>query len=249
MILLDIGNGRVKAGIRSDDGTVVPVGDASHRERGLPAALESLRLPAGDDLLAACVAGPAAVAALEAWAEGRGSRLRRLATSARAAGVTCAYAEPSRLGADRWAALAGARARTAGPCLVVDAGSAITVDAMQSGGHHLGGWIAPGIGLMRELLHQRTGDLAPFSAKSRDAEEGAEFPTDTRPAIAAGTREAAVGLVRMARERLAGRAAAPVTVFLTGGDAALLAPSLPDALVLPHLVLEGLARLSAEDAG
>lgn len=241
-LLLDVGNARVKAGLARAGG-VLDLGHAAYREAGLGVALDGLGLPAAGRIVAALVAGPAAAGALERWAEARGASLVRVRPRAEAAGVRCGYPEPARLGADRWAALAGARGLTEGPCIVVDAGSAITVDAMAPGGLHLGGYILPGLSMMTGSLLAGTGDLAAFSGASSDRREG-DFPTDTRPAIEEAARLAAAGLVRSAQEALAQRAGVPVRVFVTGGDGPVLAPLIEAAETRPMLVLEGLARLA-----
>ncbi|MEJ2515874.1 MAG: type III pantothenate kinase [Gammaproteobacteria bacterium] len=243
ILLLDVGNSRVKAGLRVDGG-VRFLGASAYRETGLGAALDGLDLPRADRGIAAVVGGAEVAAALEAWAEGRRLPLERIWPCAEAAGVRCAYPEPRRLGADRWAALVGARARTAGPCLVVDAGSAITVDAMAAGGRHLGGYILPGIALMVGSLWSGTGDLAGFSAASEAAAAGDAFPVDTRPAIEEAALLAAAGLVAEAGRRVPGEI--PPKVFLTGGGAQGLARLLESAEEVPHLVLEGLAQLASE---
>src|SRR5258708_13402099 len=75
-------------------------------------------------------------------------------------GLTSGYLDPSLLGADRWLGLIGAwtMARTA--LCVVDAGTAVKVDSVDSKGQHLGGLIAPGIHMMREALMSNTSDIA-----------------------------------------------------------------------------------------
>ena len=76
-----------------------------------------------------------------------------------ALGVTCGYEEPQRLGVDRWlGALAGHH--LTGGCCSVDCGSAITVDFVLPGGKHLGGYILPGLRLMKESLKLGTRNVA-----------------------------------------------------------------------------------------
>jgi type III pantothenate kinase len=239
-LLLDIGNSRIKAAV-AHPGGVRFLGSAAYRVPGLAAALDGLGLPAVETGLAAVVAGPGTAQALDAWAEKRGIALERLRPGTESAGVRCGYPEPARLGADRWAALVGARQRTREPCLVVDAGSAVTVDAMAADGRHLGGFIIPGLGLMAAALRRETGDLEAFSAASgAGAPEG--FPTDTRPAIEEGALLAVVGLVREAAARMPGPGLP--SILVTGGDGGLIAGRIKGAREVPALVLEGLARLA-----
>ena len=173
-----------------------------------------------------------------------GGALSFLRPAAQACGVRCAYAEPARLGADRWAALLGARGLTGGPCLVVDAGSALTIDAMAAPGRHLGGWILPGLAMMVGALEARTGDLAHFRrASAMRVSDG--FPTDTRSAMEEGARLAALGAIAAAQAQLAQHAGAPPRLLLAGGDAPALHSALENAELVPDLVLRGLARAAA----
>src|SRR5690606_23962856 len=73
------------------------------------------------------------------------------------AGVVNGYESPLDLGADRWLAVVAAYSRLAKSCVVVDAGSAITVDLVSDQGRHLGGYIAPGLQLMRRSLGMTAG--------------------------------------------------------------------------------------------
>lgn len=239
-LLLDVGNTRVKAALLSG-GELRGWGSAAWRDGGLAEGLDGLDLPPADRAVACVVAGPGVRAALEEWAAGRGLALEVIRPGAEAAGVRCGYPEPARLGSDRWAALVGARALTSHRCLVVDAGSALTVDAMAADGRHLGGFIIPGLALMAGALRRETGDLDAFSAASREALRDG-FAVDTRPAIEEGARLAAAGLVREAVARLPGEG--PAEILLTGGDAAGLAALIPGARQVPDLVLRGLARLA-----
>jgi type III pantothenate kinase len=247
MLLLDLGNTRLKAALRTPDGFRL-LGQASHRDQGLAAALGAALGGtglAGAGALCANVAGPAAGRALADALQSRGcAPVTFLRASAAACGVRCAYAEPARFGADRWAALLGARGLTDGACLVVDAGSALTIDAMAPGGRHLGGWIIPGLAMMVAALEARTGDLAGLRRASPPA-AAAAFPSDTGPAIDEGARLAATGAVELARARLTAHCGAEPRLFLAGGDAGALGAALPGAELVPELVLLGLARVAA----
>jgi len=102
-------------------------------------------------------------------------------TRAQELGVTNGYREPTQLGVDRWLALLSARSLTQGPVLVVDCGTATTIDAMDETGHHLGGVILPGLQLFRRCLTGNT-DLPPLNES--DAIE--YFATDTATGITSG---------------------------------------------------------------
>lgn len=245
-LLIDLGNSRLKAALALPDGGLEVLGEARHREAGVGPALAGAlagRDPGGA-ALCANVAGEAAGRALAAALAALGCTLSFLRATTLAAGVRCAYAEPARLGADRWAALLGARALCAGPCLVADAGSALTLDALARDGRHLGGWIIPGLAMMMEALEMRTGDLAALRRASTGASP-AQFPADTGPAMEQGARLAAAGATEMALRRLEAWCGEPARLLVTGGDAPVLAASLPEAELLPDLVLRGLARAAA----
>jgi type III pantothenate kinase len=248
-LLLDLGNSRLKVALSLSGAEFRLLGEARHRESGIAAALElaldDVALAEAGTALCANVAGEAAGRALAEALQARGcERLEFLRPRQEAGGVRCAYAEPAHLGADRWAALLGARGLTDGACLVVDAGSALTIDAMGPGGKHLGGWIIPGLELMLEALEMRTGDLRVLRKASAGVAR-AGFPTDTAPAMEEGACIAAAGAVRLAHAKLEARCG-PARLLLTGGDAPGLAAALEHGELLPDLVLHGLARMAAE---
>ncbi len=72
------------------------------------------------------------------------------------AGVRCAYKEFQRLGVDRWLALLAAKSRCAGKVVVIDVGTAMTIDALDEEGLHLGGYIVPGLARMVDSLNVGT---------------------------------------------------------------------------------------------
>lgn len=160
-------------------------------------------------------------------------------------GVTCAYAEPQRLGVDRWLAVLAAHARDPSPALVVDCGSAVTLDLLGAHGAHLGGYIVPGLGLMRRALYQDTDAVKVVQefAPGMSLAPG----RDTATAVNRGLPLMVLGAVERALEELRSLVEdeqAP-RIWLTGGDAALfttLAP-LSDKLqhcLVPDLVMDGL---------
>ena len=73
-------------------------------------------------------------------------------------GVTNCYPEPVRLGVDRWVAMIEGFRRF-GPCIIVDCGSALTIDAVDAHGHFMGGYIVPGLGMLRGALLRDTADV------------------------------------------------------------------------------------------
>lgn len=232
-LLLDIGNTRVKWA-RADGARLRESGSLSHRDApDWPAALPDER-PAA--VWVANVADETVPAALARHARTRWRLTpRAVHSTAAACGVRNAYAQPERLGVDRWLACIGAFHRGAGPVLVADAGTALTLDFVDADGRHRGGLIAPGLTTMRAAiaggtrLQAEVGEYAP-----------AWLADDTDPAVALGTLQAALSLIGEAR-----RALAPDRLLLTGGEAERIAPHLDAGWErAPDLVLEGLARLA-----
>lgn len=232
-LLLDAGNTRLKWGLRTA-GQWLAQGAADYADLGpMLAALPAANLPA----FGVNVAGPAVAEALQRALAGRSLPPVWLQAQAEGGGVLSRYDNPAQLGADRWAALVGARAMHGGPCLVVSAGTATTVDLLDAAGVFQGGLILPGFELMRRALAGNTAAL-PY-AEGRVA----ECPRNTADAIYAGCVHAQAGAVERMFARLAGQAGA--LCLLSGGAAEVLAPHLGiPCRVAPNLALEGLVRLT-----
>jgi type III pantothenate kinase len=171
--------------------------------------------------------------------------------SRREAGLSNGYEHPSRLGADRWVALAGARARVLAdaqrtgtaprPALVAMVGTAVTVDAVDAEGNFLGGLIIPGFGLMQRALEMGTAGLKVPTG------EVVDFPANTSDALMSGGTNAIAGAIERQARRLAARTGQTPLLLMSGGAAAKLAPitDLPFDMV-ETLIFEGLLVLQSK---
>jgi type III pantothenate kinase len=153
-------------------------------------------------------------------------------------GVKNRYEQPELLGADRWAALIAARALHHGAALVVNSGTATTVDMLAADGTFVGGAILPGVELMRFVLHEHTGRLPLAQGSYRD------MPRNTLDAIESGCRHAQAGAVERLYRVFREVAPAPLCIVAGGAGRALV-----DQLTMPrryveNLVLDGLAHIA-----
>jgi type III pantothenate kinase len=166
---------------------------------------------------------------------------RLAVTQGQALGVRVAYAEPTRLGVDRWLALVAAHHRGPEAALIVDAGTAITYDLLLADGQHLGGLILPGVHLMRDTLLGRT-RIPPVAGPVDPHPSAPPWATDTAAAIAAASLQAPAALAERLWRHLRDQAGDSARLILTGGDAERLAPLIPGPVhIQPALVLQGLA--------
>jgi type III pantothenate kinase len=239
ILAIDAGNSRIKWGVHEDGSWLAQGWVATGRAARLSRAWSRFEAP--DAIIAANVAGARVARSLAAAARRFRRPVRFITGAAAQCGVRNSYANPRQLGADRWAALIGAWNLHRGPCVVVNAGTTVTVDALDGGGVFLGGLIIAGAGLMREALARNTARLRPRPGRF------AFFPSRTVDAIESGAVNALAGAVeRMARFMRQTGGAAPLTV-LSGGAARWIAPQLNGAVeVVDNLVLEGLVHIALE---
>lgn len=235
-LLVDLGNSRVKWALERDGALEGPFGFRRDADGGFDAAWQGL---APAEVILCSVADGSATASLQSWFEARwGLRAHEVGAQARAGVVRSAYAEPAALGADRWANLLGARALLgATDAVIVDAGTAVTVDGLRGDGRHTGGAIFAGWTAMRAGLAQ----AAPALAAATQREDPGMLPAlDTSTAVSAGTWTAFVGAVERVVRGVERDLEQPAYV-LTGGDGAALAAALPgDWRHDPLLTMHGL---------
>jgi type III pantothenate kinase len=232
LLCLDAGNTRLKWGLRAKSGWLAQ-GTLTHN------AILSLgaQLPAPPARILACnVAGVTVATHIEALAATLAVPLDWFRSAPAAAGVTNGYATPTQLGADRWAALIGARHHHTGSALIVMAGTATTIDVLSAEGQFRGGLILPGLDLMRTALARNTAGLPEATGHF------APLPTNTDDAIVSGALQATLGAI----ERIAAHSCRPAnadfSIVLSGGAADALAAHLAlPVRRIEHLVLEGLA--------
>ncbi len=160
-------------------------------------------------------------------------------TQSRTGSLTNSYADPGRMGVDRWLAMLGARERERGRLCVIDAGSALTIDIVSAAGQHEGGYIIPGAVLMERALLLDT-DRVRFDEEVRyDLAPG----TSTAEAVRHGIALAQAGAVTLALEQ-AGRE--PMALLFCGGAGeALMQLVNRGGQWLPDLVFEGLEAMAA----
>ena len=238
IVAIDAGNTRIKWGVFDGEQWIaqgaLPTKDAAQ------IAGVSKKWPADARIIACNVAGKGIESTINASLAPNRAPALWLHATAEACGVRNSYSQPESLGADRWAALIGARRLTADNCLVVCAGTATTVDWLDAEGCFRGGLILPGFELMRTSLAHNTVQL-PLA----DGQFSLE-PRNTRDAIVSGCLNAQIGAIERAFSGISSDPAA--LCLITGGAAQCLAPHLniPFKLV-ENLILEGLVRFSTEE--
>ena len=240
IVLVDAGNSRIKlgwlepaSGAREDaalalayDAAALRGGDQTATLEAAEAALDAWLAPQLDAwlrglpaaparALGVTVAAPAVGRVLETALQRHGCALAWQRPGPAAAGLRNGYARPGQLGADRWAALLGLRARLPaghGPALLASFGTATTLDAIGPDDVFPGGLILPGPALMLASLANGTANLPLAGGAAVD------FPVDTHQAIATGVAAAQAGA--LLRQWLAAwqRYGAPPEVYVTGGD-------------------------------
>jgi type III pantothenate kinase len=236
ILAIDCGNTRVKWGLRGahDPGWraagAVPLADIQRLQEDWAA------LPAPSRIVIANVAGDTVRAALSRLLERYAVVPAWISAQSSQCGVSNGYADPGQLGADRWAALIGAWHLQRGACLVVNAGTATTVDMLSSTGQFRGGIIVAGVDLMKRALARDTAGLA-----LTDGRFAAE-PRCTADAIESGALHAQAGAI----ERMYARLEPGAACLLSGGNAARILPVLNiPARAVDNLTLEGLVRIGA----
>jgi type III pantothenate kinase len=152
-------------------------------------------------------------------------------------GVVSSYIDPAQLGTDRWAALIGAHAKLAEACTVVNAGTAVTLDALTADGRFLGGLILPGIELMGSVLSSGTARLP------REPGNFEVFPTTTANAIYSGALQGICGAVERMERALT--SSGQVRIVMGGGAAEVIAAQLGRPVTTAaDLVLDGLVAIA-----
>lgn len=253
MILeMDIGNSRVKWRLRDPDGSGDTVMASQVCEHAAVIEQQADLLGQFADVEQIWVSSvvDSLDEAVHSLAERLQVPLLQACTSAQCTGVTNSYAEPARMGVDRWLAMlagfnqqapdkAESRQSQSAIC-VVDCGTSLTVDFVAANGAHEGGLILPGRGLLLGSLSRNTEQVL-FDPASRQGELALGKSTDQ--AVFNGAEHMLLGAIQQAVA--SAPAAADRSFFLTGGDGPRLLAGLQqrlncEASVVPDLVLDGL---------
>ena len=191
-LLIDAGNTRVKAALMDTEGHMEPWFNADYEELAHhPIAMKL------DSVWVAVVSGQQQNDMLAAWLSAhQQSKVFRVQSEKVAFGVTNAYEKPTNLGVDRWLAMVGAYDEQPKAAVIIDAGTAITVDWIDEQGRHLGGWIAPGVELMKNSVTQRAPNV--FNDSQQQWGKAQQLGQSTPDCLLNGCVNTFVGLVRQA---------------------------------------------------
>jgi type III pantothenate kinase len=201
----------------------------------------SITHEAPESIVISNVAGDGAHQLLVNWTSIFDTEPLWLRGEAERCGVRSRYERPEQLGPDRWAALVAARSLHNGPCLVVNSGTATTVDMLAADGTFLGGAILPGVELMRFVLHEHTGRLPMQEGHYR------ETPRNTIDAIETGCRHAQAGAIERMYRAFRELDGNPLCVVSGGAGRLLMEQIAAPRRYVENLVLEGLARIALDE--
>jgi type III pantothenate kinase len=246
-LLIDIGNTRIKWA-RLDERGLGATNASVHADWGREQVHDQLVRPQGrpERVLVSNVGG-ARIGELisDVVGEEWGLSAEFVEPTAFAGGVRSAYPDPSKLGVDRMMAMIGAHAMYPRLVCIASVGTAMTVDAVDTLGNHLGGVIVPGPDLMITSLLKNTSDIA---ARARQGEVGTGlFADNTLGGITQGAVHALASLIDRSVATLQRDFGETPTLLLTGGASDRVASFIESqAEIVPDLVLRGLAVLSKE---
>ncbi len=249
LVAIDVGNTRIKLGLfeRGADRRWPECREFTAIPRSSSVPWNLLSRWAGGEMLPTVIGGshPAIIEQLQRdWANQRWPA-PLVIRNRTAIPIAIEVDAPDRIGLDRLLnGLAASHCRPANaPVIVVDAGTAITVDYSNEAGVFCGGAILPGLSLGARALHEYTAVLPLLGADELRASPSRVIGRNTRAAMLSGLRWGFAGAVRelVARVTTEARPARDPCVILTGGDGGLLTELFPEARYFPSLAMHGLA--------
>jgi len=159
-------------------------------------------------------------------------------------GVTNNYTNPSQLGVDRWLAVIAGYKLAAGSCIVIDAGSAITIDYVDADGVFQGGVIAPGLEMLKQSLKGGT-DRVSFESGFSISKN--PLGLSTQAAVSSGVMLMLIGFINETLVSLSRHCYESPAIYITGGDAQSIMPYIDvDLRYVDGLVLDGLAHFFSQ---
>lgn len=250
-LLIDAGNSRLKwasfsKGQRSQQ-QAWPYGEYTPQAGVLLHLQTLLSQQAVEQIILVHVLGAAFTQALEAFCAQAAVHLTIVQSRAGIYGLELAYPNPMHFGADRLVGLLAARQLLGQQAaIIIDCGTAVTIDAIQANGKHLGGVILPGLQLLSDALIRRT-QAAHMSATPFDHPQ--VFNNNTLQGMGSGCLLSLVGALEGICTRMQEQMTESAQILLCGGDTELLTRHL--RLVhqaYPEALMEGLVYIAEQEA-
>jgi type III pantothenate kinase len=246
LLTIDAGNTRTKWAIFNRNGEITQHGVCVNDQ--LSGTDLSPQLLGYERVIISNVAGKAHASKLEKLLASHDQPVMWVKASYEACNVTNGYTEVETLGTDRWASLIAAWHIKHAPCVVVNAGTAVTIDALQNQpksnehGEFLGGMILPGLKLMQTSLGLGTAQL-PIKDTTQDFNENTPvdiFAKSTVLALDAGAIHAITGAIGNMANALEARCGQTPFIILSGGDAPVIQSYLTDTVTNPTVIVDNL---------
>lgn len=250
ILLVDVGNTRTKWVLAEDNHMLTEI-DVCLNQDVSSSTIASLA-EVVHKVSVANVAGDAMAKTLTEVMQTVEAPVHIVQASGEACGVRNSYDYPETLGVDRWLSLIAAYDKQKASCLVINAGTAVTIDALSvpkaaDHANFMGGLIMPGLGLMLRQLADNTAQLNLMDGGVMD------FPTNTQDAMYTGCLVAVVGAIQRQWQLLQALDQQTPSILMSGGDAEVLHKHLPadlaeKTIIVDNLVLRGLMRMEREMA-
>ncbi|SER60742.1 type III pantothenate kinase [Nitrosomonas sp. Nm51] len=240
-LAVDSGNSFLKWAIFENDQKLMSSQVGNHELYKLHDVWQKLRTP--DTIIISQVSGADMTARLKQHFKIWNTQPYWISAVSKQCGVTNNYANPRQLGSDRWAALIAAWDKFHEACIVIDVGTAMTVDVLSSNGVFMGGIIIPGPYSLQKSIQCTT----PINL-SEEIHQYRIFPVNTADAIYSGIIQALVGSIeRMLRLYKYHQGSVIKHCLISGGGLSELLPHIDfDVIVIDNLVVEGLLRIAKD---
>jgi len=246
LLTIDAGNTRTKWAVFNRHGEITHHGVCANEQ--LSGIDLSPKVLGYERVIISNVAGKVHAACLEKLLAKHHQLVLWVTAGPEACNVTNGYTEPETLGTDRWAALIAAWHNKHAACVVVNAGTAVTVDALhgvagsKQQGEFLGGMILPGIRLMQASLGLGTAQLPLHNTMQESAENSPVdiFAKSTAQAMDAGTLNAITGAIERMAAALETQCWQTPFIILSGGDADVIQRCLTDRVTNPTVIIDNL---------
>ncbi|ORU89838.1 MAG: hypothetical protein A6F71_02420 [Cycloclasticus sp. symbiont of Poecilosclerida sp. M] len=235
VLLIDRGNTRTKWQLHESNDMITR--GVSANDESLESIFSGLTKQSLSGVYVASVVGESFEKELSQWAEKNNWPSPVFIRSEKQAfGVSNAYAKPTDLGVDRWLTLVAVHQSHTGLVCIVDCGTAFTIDFVNADGRHLGGFILPGINLMKSSLLNNTDNI-----KVAGEDEQVLLGTSTSQAVALAPAQALAAFAQKKMQQVESDTGAVAQIVLTGGESNLLEDLLGlDCHLEQDLVLKGL---------